>query len=259
MKALIDGDIVAYRCAAVCEGKPFEEAQQAADNLIGAITERVGADTYSAFFTPENKVHFRYDLYPDYKGKRPSEKPTHLEALRAWMYQDLNLFYANYCEADDMLRIWQDIGEDTISCTIDKDDLTYPGWKYNFVNGDHKYLDEKDAWFNFYCQMLIGDTVDNIQGVAGIGKKKAPRILQGLTVPEMHEAVSELYDNSSRFILNYNLFQMWPAQWTLYDGVKNNFYNTREEFDFALQQLKEELKDWKNEAPIDQPQESDLN
>lgn len=258
MIALIDCDIVAYRCAAACAAEPFEECQKAASTLVDNIVARVGATDYLGFFTPENKNHFRYVLYPEYKGQRPSEKPVHLVPLKEFMYQTMKTHLGNFCEADDMLRMHSN--EDTITCTIDKDDLTYPGWKYNFVTGEHQYLDEKDAWFNFYSQMLIGDAADNIKGVAGIGKKKAPKILGGLSKEEMHQSVIELYDDPARFVLNYNLFQMWPKQWTIYDGVENKFYNNREDFDFALEQLKESVvESWKNAEHIDQKLENDLN
>jgi len=57
-------------------------------------------------------------------------------------------------------------------------------------------ISEFEAMKNFWMQVLTGDSVDSIQGVPGIGKKKAEKILEGCgTEEEMYDAVFSAYRN----------------------------------------------------------------
>jgi len=58
----------------------------------------------------------------------------------------------------------------TVICSLDKDLDNTPGWHYNWVKDNLYWIDEHEALTNFYCQMLTGDSVDNILGLYGVGK-----------------------------------------------------------------------------------------
>lgn len=60
----------------------------------------------------------------------------------------------------------------TIICSIDKDLDNVTGYHYNWMKEDDGiyWIDELDGLKNFYCQLLTGDTVDNIPGLFGVGK-----------------------------------------------------------------------------------------
>jgi len=47
-----------------------------------------------------------------------------------------------------------------------------------YLQDEVLFINEKQAKFNFYSQMLIGDTSDNIKGINGIGMVKAKRLLE---------------------------------------------------------------------------------
>jgi len=78
--------------------------------------------------------------------------------------------------------------------------------------------------------MLIGDRADNVPGIPGIGKAKAPRILGGLSPSEMRDRVKELYlDYDMDFTLNYNLLHILRSEeewWEIEDVVKNTISKT---------------------------------
>ena len=194
MKALIDGDIVCYRCAAVNENADVGLARWQADELITRILEDVNATDWKVYLSGEN--NFRYQLYPAYKANRKDKpKPKHLEALREHLLLDWPTEITDGYEADDALGI--NNGIDTVLCSIDKDLWQLPGYHYHFVKREWMEVSNFDGWRNFYLQLLIGDTADNIPGCSGIGKVKAPKILGSCkTEFEMYEACVESYKKS---------------------------------------------------------------
>jgi 5'-3' exonuclease len=236
MQALIDMDIVVFRCAASAEEDPFGIAQFRASDLFDQILEKTNADSYRAFFT--GPTNFRKQYYPEYKANRTAPKPKHLDDLRAWAVEQLNAEVAtDGLEADDMLGIEQytsfslqdvDIGgedgylgdgvyfhkpDETIICSLDKDLLQIPGKHFSWeING--KGWSKPDTWTNmseleglrlFYEQCLKGDRTDNIRGIEKIGDKKAKAILadcqseQAMLTKVLHE-----YGNDDEFLMNAN-------------------------------------------------------
>jgi 5'-3' exonuclease len=86
--------------------------------------------------------------------------------------------------------------------SIDKDLDMIPGHHYNPVKKDHYYVNDKEAIKNFYRQILTGDKVDNVQGLRGIGPKKADKILGDFdTDLAMYEAVLKAYDGDAERVL----------------------------------------------------------
>jgi 5'-3' exonuclease len=82
--------------------------------------------------------------------------------------------------------------------------MMIPGMHYNFVKKEYHEVSELDGIKQFYRQMLIGDSVDNIVGVKGIGKVKAARLIDPLEKREdMDNLVAELYENNpERYYMN---------------------------------------------------------
>ena len=65
---------------------------------------------------------------------------------------------------------------------------------YDFVKDIKFWVDEDTANEWFYCQLIMGDTTDNIQGVPGAGKKKAYEVLKDCSTElERYEACLVLY------------------------------------------------------------------
>ena len=78
-------------------------------------------------------------------------------------------------EADDALALNQT--DNTMIASIDKDLLMVEGEHYNFVKKEFTHVTYEAGIHWFYMQMLMGDKVDNIIGIRGIGIKKAEKIL----------------------------------------------------------------------------------
>lgn len=198
MIALIDSDIVAYRCAASAENEPAEVALLRVDSLMREIIEVTGSSSYKSFLS-DSKT-FRNELYPFYKANRIQPKPKYLKICKEFLVAQWRSVSQSKLEADDLLGINQ--SNETIICSIDKDLLQVPGQHYNFVKKEFTTVTEQLGLFNFYYQLLVGDRTDNISGVDGIGDKKARRLLEGCTTEdEYFDTVREAYNNDDLMYL----------------------------------------------------------
>jgi len=180
MYALIDGDLVAYRCAAVNENANEGLACWQADQMISRILEDVNADNWEIYLSGEN--NFRYGIYPDYKlNRRDQPRPKFLERIREYMVRDHQAIITDGYEADDALGIRaSELSDyDVVICSLDKDLLQIGGTHYNFVRRELIEVSELAGLRAFYEQLLVGDPTDNIRGCPGIGKVKAPKLLDG--------------------------------------------------------------------------------
>lgn len=214
--ALIDSDIVAFRCAAVSENEPEDIAIVRTDKLMREILEATQADSYLAFLT--GRGNFRKQINPDYKANRKDkEPPKHLQICREFLKQDWSAIVIDGYEADDALGINQT--SESVICSIDKDLLQIPGKHYNFVKQEWLEVSELEGIRHFYKQMLIGDTSDNIKGIDKIGPVKAEKLLGSLEKEkDMFWVVSDLYsassepDGSERFWMNADCLWIWRKE-----------------------------------------------
>lgn len=217
MIALVDGDIVAFRCAAACENEPVEIALIRTYDMMQNILDETGSDSYKCFLSGDN--NFRYTINPDYKQNRKDKvDPIHRQACKDFLVSDWNAVVVDGYEADDALAMEQDLEEySTIICSIDKDLLQIPGNHYNFVKKEFCKISEVEGLRNFYKQMLIGDSSDNIFGIKGIGKVKAANLIDPLeTELEMYELVQVYYEDSARFYMNADCLWLTRKQGETY-------------------------------------------
>lgn len=211
MHALIDADLIVHRVGYTTNEEAVDVAYFRANEMIEQMLADVKADEYTLYLSDARENNFRFKINPDYKGNRKQERPVHYDALKEWMKSEWKAQVAEGMEADDAISIAQTADpENTIGLTIDKDILFQViGHKYNFVKQTFSYVDEVEALRYFYLQMIIGDPVDNLKGVDGLGKVKAGKFLSPYeTEEEMYKAVAELYADPARFIMNGDCFWM---------------------------------------------------
>jgi DNA polymerase-1 len=227
MQALIDQDLLCYRCAASAENDDLGIAIYRIDELLDNILNKTGATSYRAFLT--SPTNFRKDIYPEYKANRISQpKPKHLKDLQAYSLETFKAEVApDGLEADDALAINQT--EDTIICSLDKDLLQVPGKHFSWeING--KGWTRPDTFIEqteleglrlFYKQCIKGDRSDNVKGIDGLGEKKATDLLSNCTTElEMFNRVRDLYGNDEEFIMNASV--LWILR-SLDDNWKDRF------------------------------------
>lgn len=205
--ALIDADIVAFRCAASAENDDLEIALLRADKLMRDILEATNATSYVASLTGAD--NFRKEINPAYKANRKDKEPPRwLSDVQQFLMREWKAEPTYGFEADDMLGMLQT--EETVICSIDKDLLQIPGKHYNFVKGEFCEVSELDGLRFFYKQALIGDKADNIFGVDKIGPVKAGKLIDHLTdEKDMYNTVCSLYKDPDRLEMNLDCLWIW--------------------------------------------------
>jgi 5'-3' exonuclease len=183
MELLIDGDVIVYRIGFATQHKdedggvvadPLAYALHSVKVYINGMIKKTKADKSRLFLT--GKGNFRNTVDSEYKANRKgTAKPIHYQAIRDYMVNHLKAEMIEGMEADDKLALCQT--DDTMIATIDKDLLMVAGKHYNFVKDEYKTVTQEEGTRWFYMQMLMGDKVDNIIGIKGIGPKKAEKIL----------------------------------------------------------------------------------
>lgn len=217
MKLLIDGDLVAYRAAASAEQDTNDIAYSRMEQLLDTFLEETKAGEFQFFLTGRN--NFRYTIYPEYKANRISEpKPRFLQDCRDYLINNYSAIVSDKCEADDLMGIAQSAQrsiDETCIVSLDKDMLQVPGLHYSWrIEGGSfakrwvrearmQEISVQEGARNFYTQMLVGDSSDNIKGVHGIGKVGASRMLAGDISPEeMFHIVRDAYGFDEIMLMN---------------------------------------------------------
>jgi DNA polymerase I len=209
---LIDASIFVFRSYYAvpitltnADGEPVN-AVHGFGRFIGDLLESDSPKQIAVAFDESLTTSFRNELYPAYKANR-EPAPLELQRQFAWCRElcrayGLPTFSSNAYEADDLIGTLatqaRERGDNTILITRDKDlsQLIRPGDIYWDYLGEERYgYDDIAERFGVKPERmadylaLMGDAVDNIQGVPGIGKKTASTLLHH------YESLEHLYEN----------------------------------------------------------------
>lgn len=165
-------------------------------NMMKSLCKQYDSQRIAVIFDAKGKT-FRNDIYPEYKANRPP-MPDDLRSQIAPVHNIIRalgfpLYAIEGVEADDVIGTISDIatkqGQEVIISTGDKDMAQLVNKHVSLINTmTNQFLDidgvkEK---FGIPPEMIIdflglmGDKVDNIPGVAGVGQKTALGLLQGI-------------------------------------------------------------------------------
>jgi 5'-3' exonuclease len=133
-----------------------------------------------------SKGNFRKYISPKYKANRNyNNLPPLLNEMHEFVKEQYNSIWGYGCETDDVVaKYWFELSNEigrnnVIIVSIDKDYKQFPCLMYNY-HAKHKVIydiSEEEAMYNFYEQMIIGDTADNVNYCKGYGKKYAEKYL----------------------------------------------------------------------------------
>jgi 5'-3' exonuclease len=221
MKALLDTDIFVYRVGFTTEEEDFGIAAWRMSDLIERTLDATKATSFQCYLTAsKDETAFRRKVYPEYKMNRKAPRPKHYEALREFLVREWSAKTVSCIEADDAIGIDSREGNCVI-VSIDKDLKQLSGLHYNFVKEEFQTVTEEDGTRFFYTQCLTGDVADNVKGIAGIGPKKAEKLLMaGETEDDWFNIVRETYDNDYEFFIN------GTALWILKEPLPNGAWKS---------------------------------
>ena len=128
--------------------------------------------------------NYRATIFDTYKANRKdSIKPEFLAPLIEYVKDNLDVVTRSFVETDDIVaKLMLQYGKDkAVIISIDKDYMQFEGTIYNYRKREFIKVSEEEAYFNFWSQMIIGDSSDNVKGVKGLGKSWCEKNLQGLS------------------------------------------------------------------------------
>lgn len=198
---LVDGSSYLYRAFHALppltnsKGQPTG-AVKGVINMLRRLHKDYPQSEVAVIFDAKGKT-FRDDIYPEYKANRPpmpDELRSQIEPIHSIIKaMGLPLIAIEGVEADDVIGTFAaqatESGRDVIVSTGDKDMAQLVNQHVTLVNTmTDTVMDEQGVVDKFGIPAsliidylaLMGDKVDNIPGVAGVGEKTALALLQGL-------------------------------------------------------------------------------
>lgn len=198
---LVDGSSYLYRAfhaippLSTSDGQPTN-AIRGVTSMIKSLIKTYADSPIVVIFDAKGKT-FRDDMYPEYKAQRPSmpdDLRLQIEPIHSIIKaMGLPLISIGGVEADDVIgtiaKIVGETGREVIVSTGDKDMAQLVTEKVTLVNTMTDTLMDIEGVktkFGVGPELIIdflalmGDKVDNIPGVPGVGEKTAQGLLQGL-------------------------------------------------------------------------------
>lgn len=189
---LIDADSMIFITIYSIQSKPelnsddFGIYKNQIDEWIINTIKNTESTHYNLFLTI-GKV-FRHDIATnrEYKSGRPKSKPKFYYELRDHLMNKWQASYQDGVEAEDLVAICNEEYHKSESYTpiiarIDHDFDQIRGCHYNYKKGEFTVIDEFQANYNLWKMMLVGCSTDKIEGIPGIGDKKADKLLSNDT------------------------------------------------------------------------------
>ena len=198
MKVIFDADSLIY--ASCFKGKDnrldkddlfetdvdvaFDKFTDGFQRCLSFLEDKVAVD--EVVFCNGSINNFRKNITPTYKANRTAKKPEILGALHNLVKFSYDSVWGDGVETDDVVAtLWAEEVKkngvnNVIIMSLDKDYKQFPCWfyDYNYKNRELIKITEEEALNNFYSQMIIGDTADNIKVCKGYGKAYALKLFK---------------------------------------------------------------------------------
>jgi 5'-3' exonuclease len=181
---LIDADSLAY-IGSNCE--EVEQAYDKVDNAISNIVSTSDASHYIVFIEKPYNNNFRKKIVKSYKiGRKGKPLPNFYNEIKEYITNNWSGYGLGGYETDDVIiSAWKKIKDEypfteVLIASMDKDLKQYPITFFDtYYNrfGETTEISKEESNYNFWKQMIQGDSTDSISGVKGKGLKKAESVL----------------------------------------------------------------------------------
>jgi hypothetical protein len=140
--------------------------------------------------------NYRKKVDAEYKMNRAgSEKPPFFEELIQYVKDNLDVQMRSGIETDDLVvKFLEFYGKDnSVIISIDKDYRQFECTIFNYRKREFIKISKKEALYNLYEQMVVGDRADNILVCKGYGAKWCENNLKEKNEFGMMRSVFTLY------------------------------------------------------------------
>ena len=187
-QVLIDGDSLIYMaCHSNDDISAFNNAIGVFKDSVEHIIKTCNGGANTLFLTGNHRVkgyNFRKIISPDYKANR-NIKPNIFKEVKDWVMDKapqelkIKLECGVFVEADDLIIEKSSLTPSCVIACIDKDIIgNATTLCFNYKNNEFIEPDHLQASVFELKQCIIGDSTDNIKGVAKIGEKKTQALFQ---------------------------------------------------------------------------------
>ena len=233
MIVLVDADSLVWSSTYKVKESPeddgwndIEEAKGKFDEFLMKIINdlEVDYDLDKVIIFNGAKGNFRKAISSDYKANRTKrEFPPILEELHQYVREQYDSISAVDEETDDAVaKYWKSTSDilgkyEVMIVSIDKDYKQLPCLLYNYgIRHECLYdITEEEALQNFYTQMIVGDSADNVNYCKGYGPKFAEKHLSNCKtkygyVKKVYELYLKIYaeEAKQKFVECYQLLKL---------------------------------------------------
>jgi len=178
--------------------------------IVNRLEEVYNVDKVITF--SGSKGNFRKLITKKYKANRNySDLPPLLNEMHKFVKEQYDSIYGHGVETDDMVaRYWHKLQkehgrDEVIIVSIDKDYKQLPAliYNYHFKHQEIYDISEEQAMYNFYEQMVCGDSSDNVNYFKGKGKKFSEKYFVNCSskyqyTKKLYELFTQKYKSKSR-------------------------------------------------------------
>ena len=215
------------------ESTDFDEMLALLEELVESAISKMPKDT--EVFKYISGHTYKKDIYPSYKANRKRDEVLGEYRDFVKLYYDGELIKSPVLEADDLIVMdyehYTQEGFNVVVFSDDKD-LRYYCKKYCKINLNEEIVDqdENQVRVNRIIQFVSGDREDGVQGIYGLGEKKALKELErlgGINIQNVIKLYKEKGISIDECLKNLILisplhqFVVEDYEWSPIDDMKN--------------------------------------